>query len=368
MQQKPGISLLSSVVILSVGYLLLKLKIPMNSNFKKVSAARNALVSAYFVLAFLGLAKIFLLTMPLFQKDTGLYVLISASFQALMFTYALLLFITPGYIIKKRIIFYAGILFIVCLALLALRFVFCKTQGDLIQVIAVVIYLLFILHCAFLFQNKYKYRKEHIPDACSKEDFRRLYLVRVYFFASFCVGIIAAVVIYLPQWVYCVFLIAYTCYYVYFAGKFYNYLMKYYMFMPDMSTPGLSCSSFMDDDDMDVKMKNLSLSLDAWVAGKKFLKVELSREEIALDLKTDKRLLQYYFSVVVKEDFRTWRTKLRIKEAQEIMLNNPDIPISVIAEMSGFSDRSNFTNQFKKMTGQTPKDWLSQQKCNNEQA
>jgi AraC-like DNA-binding protein len=56
-------------------------------------------------------------------------------------------------------------------------------------------------------------------------------------------------------------------------------------------------------------------------------------------------------------DFRTWRTGLRIEEAKRLLLENKEASINIIAEASGFSDKSNFHRQFVKIVGCSPKDW-----------
>ena len=61
-------------------------------------------------------------------------------------------------------------------------------------------------------------------------------------------------------------------------------------------------------------------------------------------------------------DFRTWRSALRIKDAREELLSFPDDPVSMIARRVGFTDRSNFTRQFKATTGVTPDFWRKNQK------
>jgi two-component system response regulator YesN len=64
---------------------------------------------------------------------------------------------------------------------------------------------------------------------------------------------------------------------------------------------------------------------------------------------------------VLKKDFNTWRTTLRIEDAKIILLDNRELPISLVGEMVGFSDRSNFHRQFTKIAGCSPKKWRESQ-------
>ena len=105
------------------------------------------------------------------------------------------------------------------------------------------------------------------------------------------------------------------------------------------------------------EVKRIDKALQKWVADKRYRECDLNREDIALQLNTSKEFLNAYFSSVLQIDFNTWRTILRIEDAKTILIDNKELPINLIAEMVGFSDRSNFHRQFTKIVGCTPKQW-----------
>ena len=98
-------------------------------------------------------------------------------------------------------------------------------------------------------------------------------------------------------------------------------------------------------------------ALKTWVAQKKYCEYDKSRDEIARELTTTTEMLHAYFNTRKGIDFKTWRTELRIEEAKRLLLENKEISTSVIGEISGFSDRSNFHRQFVKFVGCSPKQW-----------
>lgn len=98
-------------------------------------------------------------------------------------------------------------------------------------------------------------------------------------------------------------------------------------------------------------------SLKKWVEDRRYRELDLSREDVASELNTSRELLNAYFSTVLQKDFNTWRTSLRIEDAKKILLENRELPINLVGEMVGFSDRSNFHRQFTKIAGCTPKQW-----------
>ncbi len=110
-------------------------------------------------------------------------------------------------------------------------------------------------------------------------------------------------------------------------------------------------------ENIETSFNRLEKSLDRWVKEKRFREYDKTRDDIARELRTTKDILHLYFATRVGVDFRTWRTGLRIEEAKRLLLENKEASINIIAEASGFSDKSNFHRQFVKIVGCSPKDW-----------
>ena len=108
---------------------------------------------------------------------------------------------------------------------------------------------------------------------------------------------------------------------------------------------------------MEVEFNKLELALEQWVHQKHYREYDKSREEIARELNTTKEILHHYFISRKGVDFKTWRTELRIEEAKRLLLQDRNASTNIIAEASGFSDRSNFHRQFVKIVGCSPKCW-----------
>ena len=110
-------------------------------------------------------------------------------------------------------------------------------------------------------------------------------------------------------------------------------------------------------ENIEASFNRLERSLDRWVKEKRFREYDKTRDDIASELHTTKDILHLYFATRMGMDFRTWRTGLRIEEAKRLLLENKEASINIIAEASGFSDKSNFHRQFVKIVGCSPKDW-----------
>ena len=108
---------------------------------------------------------------------------------------------------------------------------------------------------------------------------------------------------------------------------------------------------------IDKEFDKLDKAVEEWVARKMFCEYDKTRDQVAAELGTTREVLNLYFSARIGVDFRTWRTNLRIEEAKKLLLENKDVSINIIAEASGFSDKSNFHRQFVKIVGCSPKEW-----------
>jgi AraC-like DNA-binding protein len=109
------------------------------------------------------------------------------------------------------------------------------------------------------------------------------------------------------------------------------------------------------------EFQKLEAALEQWVNERRYCEYDKSREQIARELNTTKEILHHYFTSRKGMDFKTWRTELRIEEAKSLLLKDKNASTYMIAEASGFSDRSNFHRQFVKIVGCSPKQWRDSQ-------
>ena len=105
------------------------------------------------------------------------------------------------------------------------------------------------------------------------------------------------------------------------------------------------------------EMRRLDKALRKWVEDKRYREYDQSCEDVAAQLNTSREFLNEYFAKVLKSDFNTWRTSLRIEDAKKILLENNELPAEIVGQMVGIGDRSNFHRQFTKVAGCSPKQW-----------
>lgn len=91
-----------------------------------------------------------------------------------------------------------------------------------------------------------------------------------------------------------------------------------------------------------------------------YLKPNLKASELARALNTTQSQLQTIINTHFGTSFSGLINRYRINHAKNIMKEQPDTPIYVIAEMSGYATEMSFYNNFKLITGTTPTLWKRQ--------
>lgn len=84
---------------------------------------------------------------------------------------------------------------------------------------------------------------------------------------------------------------------------------------------------------------------------------KISLKQLADDLSVSPSLLSHSFKKITGMSVMNYLLACRIAEAKSQLIKT-DMPIGQIAEQCGFSDFSNFSRIFKKMTGYTPSQYL----------
>lgn len=89
-------------------------------------------------------------------------------------------------------------------------------------------------------------------------------------------------------------------------------------------------------------------------------RADLRLDDIARELASNRMYISTLLNSISGVSFTTLINGYRIKHAQQLMREHPDMLMDTVAEESGFSSRTAFFRNFKAQTGMTPKQWLSQ--------
>lgn len=352
----------SASVIAAMGALLIGIHFPEGEQWEFIRKARFYMVLSYLILAMLSAASCFI-------HENGnteardVVILLIASTQALFFTMTLLTFIQPGCVRRRKVI--PRMLGILAVGLLLLGSLSVnETIFHAAFYIAVAGYLSQLTTYTLLFRRKYSLCLKQMEDYYDEEDDHRLKWVQTAFHLALIIGVIPLLVLLVVEskWVYDLFILLYTAFYVYMTQSIINYGNKEVKFiLPAVNESAAHVTErnetgipTMETHRLTEKERRFKEALQKWTVDKQFVLNDIGVEEIAQSLDSDSTFLRYYFRTYIQNDFRTWRSELRIRESQRIIEDNPSIPLSEVYRKVGFNDKGNFHRQFMKFTGSTP--------------
>ena len=94
-----------------------------------------------------------------------------------------------------------------------------------------------------------------------------------------------------------------------------------------------------------------------WVQGRSYVKNLPTLEDIAANMGVPSDQLSAYIHIHERRHVLAWRKALRIREAMALLRLHPELPISVVGQMVGIPDKSNFKRQFADVVGMSPREW-----------
>ncbi len=366
-----SLRMLSVASTLSISVILLMLNIPYTKEWRDFRNLRSFLAVTCILLSVANFVRCVV------QKETehpavlSSFTLFVASYQALLFTAASLVFMQIGYNHKR---FLVGVGVITAVGAVLLVSLFCFPRVFLIVFwMVVAAYVLQISYYTYIFKREYKRCIIRLERFYDEEMSGRLRWVYHCFYSALGVGILALLfsIIPVPMKIYDLFILAYTVYYVYIAGCVVNYRANAGFIVRVAMEAPIECweetqvedtPAETADDDAELTLSGekeyaLRQALSAWIENKRFTVKDTNLDDIAKELGTSQRLLSAFFSKYAQVSFRTWRTKLRIDEACRLLREDDDLQLKSLNDLVGMGDYSYFYKQFKSTTGMSPTDY-----------
>ncbi|MGI6572382.1 MAG: helix-turn-helix domain-containing protein [Fermentimonas sp.] len=350
-----------------LGIVLIGFRIRVEERTFNLRLSRGFIAGAYFMLAI----SLFLSFFYAENSDSRHIEIITpavSALQSMFFTYTLLSILQPTYVTRRQILWHITI--ISGTIILYLATALSIENYRLVVNIGVLSYICLLFFYTRLFIKKYALSLKQLEDYYDEDEQGRLSWVKTSFFAALSIGVIASVSTYFPIWIDYWFVISYLVFYTWFVIRFSNYVTKIDFYLSATTSKSeqvstitrgpeqlLSESPTEKDSSKEAKLKN---SLEQWVLNEEYMRGDISTEEIVNLLGTDLTFFRGYFRDHMSSDFRTWRIQLRIRKAQELIADYPEVSLNQIAQQVGFVSRSNFYLYFKKITGQSPADYRDQ--------
>lgn len=365
----------SAFMIAMLGGMLATTTILPEDGLEKLRKARNILVPSYFVLALLSLVCCFTGYDRRIESASTLFV---ASFQALLFTMSMLVFIRPGEVRWSMVFRQAGAIAVAGATLFIT--LFCFTDYYLwFFYTGIAAYIIQLIIYTRKFTQAYRKTVQEVEDYYDEDGENRLTWVKTGFYSALAVGVMAISVLFFTDW-YKFFVPLYVLYYSFMVMWFVNYYRRMKFAIPVIAAAPPEAKVYATPIETDMVETGKSVKEDKETPETIFLTKEQLLKERLQKYVDEKEYCekdipscivvdsfgvpQSFFRQYMKDhygmDFRPWRKELRLREAARLFTENPGYTIEEVCEMVGYNNSGNFNRDFKKMMEMTPKTYCRQ--------
>ena len=364
------------VIALMLGYILLAIKTPQHEHKVYYQRGKNLIAMAILLfggeLLFQWLIRFFfVLKNPVLSVSVYLFTFCMAT---LMLTLGFCTFFAPDKMRKRQSLVPLWILGIYT-ALLSFNYFLLHKPHQLIG-IYIACCLLFILNC-FSTYKCYVVYKRIINDLRTyysdvHDDLMRwllgVALSTLLFLISAPIVCLCPKIVGIYQLALGIFVIIYA--FVSIVNFSYRYSTVATAFSPNNEEASLAAEANSGDDVVSHQPRSsLSTSLQEVMQDKElrwqrqggYRTSGITIEQAAHEMGTNRSYLSRYLNEVRHVTFYEWVAQMRIHEAQQIMLLDPDATIEQVSGQVGFTAPSTFSTTFKKIVGISPAKWRSRQ-------
>ena len=365
------IAIVTSFVL---AFLLFLINVPNSEHSRKLIKAKNTIAMCFFISSILFFVCYTYSGIEDYEVFSSLMMFVVTAISSAILSFSLMNLLEEGDNDK----FFLNITIIAIFSCILVRS-FWMESGVMRWAILIGSIILYIVNCLIhivLFHRTYLRSVQKIEQYYDEEENNKMKWIRFCYVMMMLTQMFVLVYMLLPRGFMKVYTIWYALFMLYFSANFISFLGSNKLLLDAFAYKTLSGQEIIERIERRKRMKKgtkdsqplesqlteqemnkIDRSLVKWVKEKRFRAYDKTREEIAKELNTSKEMLHMFFATRMNVDFKTWRTRLRIEEAKTLLLDNPEMSINIVAELSGFSDRSNFHRQFTKIVGCSPKQW-----------
>ena len=365
------IAIVTSFVL---AFLLFLINVPSSEHSRKLIKAKNTIAMCFFISSILFFVCYTYSGIEDYEVFSSLMMFVVTAISSAILSFSLMNLLEEGDNDK----FFLNVTIIAIFSCILVRS-FWMERGVMRWAILIGSVILYIVNCLIhivLFHRTYLRSVQKIEQYYDEEENNKMKWIRFCYVMMMLTQMFVLVYMLLPRGFMKVYTIWYALFMLYFSANFISFLGSNKLLLDAFAYKTLSGQEIIQRIERRKRMKKgakdsqplesqlteqemnkIDRSLLKWVKEKRFRAYDKTREEIAKELNTSKEMLHMFFVTRMNVDFKTWRTRLRIEEAKNLLLDNPEMSINIVAELSGFSDRYNFHRQFTKIVGCSPKQW-----------
>jgi AraC-like DNA-binding protein len=357
-------------VSLCFGVCFLCLSVAENPGLRGYLTARRIMAYAYLFFAAANVAEYLSRSPGDNTQLTQMVTLVIGCSQSFLFTYVFITLINPQFLSGRKIIGEVSLFLLFVAALFGFYFLCPAERFNALFAVYVLFYAFLLIRFTRMFLANYRRYRTQMDNFYSGEEAEHLRWVQVSFFAALVIGVLALLsALFMSAWGALLFSVVLIAFYITFAVRFLNYplVFRYIeramdsepaeeILLPALDEPIADNEATATSPDH-LAFVALEERLEQWVADKRFTEKGITIDTLAVCLCTNHKYLSIYINTRKKQTFREWINRLRIEEARRLMQQYPNMTVNDIALCTGFSDKSNFSRQFKKQTNLSPTDW-----------
>ncbi len=355
-------TLIMGCAVMALVFLVLPL--PAVEGLNRYRISLRFLSGAYLIIAIL---KLFLL---LFHEETidifPVESFIIASFQAPIFTFALITLIQPKFVTKHNIYIQFAPTFI----LIALYLISATKWGDpelktfeelrqqalqpsiIIREVFVLYYLSQLFNLTRIFRKQAKKYKAEIDNYFSENFTLQLSWVSYCFYAALAMGVCAFLSGFLfTEISILIFTVLYGLFYLIFGLFYIQYPRTFLVIEPVIYSP----TENTEKQSKTLLWNEIRCQI---IEQKLYLQQGITVNDMAKIFNSNRTSFSVMLNKNEKQNFNSFINYLRIEYAKTLLVANKEFSILEIAQQCGFSEQSNFTRQFKQLCDETPAAWI----------
>lgn len=363
---------LFTVVCIVMGTSFLSFPIPKKEGLSSYRISLKVLAVAYFTM---GLLTIAVLAFNLADNSREYFTFISifiSSTQALLFTFTLITLINPNFVKINNVLVHIvpyilfSLFYSISISLfgdpklVSIGQIWAHIDNPTLWVRLLFLgyYMFQLIYYTYLFIKEVnKYNKE-ILDYFSEVFQLKMRWVQIAFFSALAVGTTAMISNFLPMqydWIVTLF---FSLFYFGFAQEYIKYNKVFSIIEPALSVETVELIHTEPKPRIKTDWQNFKQQIEA---NRYYCEVGINIEDLAQKLQIGRTTLSNLINREEGVNFNTLINMLRIEEAKHLLTNNPEYSLVTISEMVGFTEQSNFSRQFKQITGETPLVWRKNQ-------
>jgi AraC-like DNA-binding protein len=365
------IAIVTSFVL---AFLLFLINVPGSEHSRKLIKAKNTIAMCFFISSILFFVCYTYSGIEDYEVFSSLMMFVVTAISSAILSFSLMNLLEEGDNDK----FFLNVTIIAIFSCILIRS-FWMERGAMRWAILIGSIVLYVTNCIIhivLFHRTYLRSVQKLEQYYDEEENNKMKWIRFCYIMMMLTQMFVLVYMLLPRGFMKIYTLWYVLFMVYFSANFISFLGSNKLLLDAFAYKTLSGQEIMERIERRKRMKKgakeaqpldsqiteqelnrIEHALDKWVKEKRYREYDKTREQIAKELNTSKEMLHLFFVTRMSVDFKTWRTRLRIEEAKLLLLENQEMSINIVAELSGFSDRSNFHRQFTKIVGCSPKQW-----------